>query len=419
MNRQQASYLIRFNTFPTRLLLLGLSAALLMAALLMVWLMRPPMSELASLVQTLTLTSLLSLGLGYIFYRRGINLSPSLNLTLVLAYIWAAVVTLFNVLVMARLMFVSEHDLALAVVLLLFAALIATMFCVFVTAGVTDGLRHVADRAGDLAEGDLQARAVVSGRDEVAQLAMAFNQMAEQLQLAATRRQEVERLRRDLVAWTSHDLRTPLTSIRAMIEALHDGLVDDPQTIQRYYQTIRADVLALNSLMDDLFELAQLDTGSIKLEKSLHSVNDLISDVLGSFQALAAKKQVQLVGEIGDDVGPTLMNMSKMSRVLSNLVSNALVYTPPGGQIELSGRNVPAGIQLSVQDSGPGFEPHDLPRIFEQFYRGEQARSRATGGAGLGLAIAKAIVEAHQGQIWAENRPAGGAEVSLLLPKNL
>lgn len=412
----QFKYLTWLNTFPSRLLFVGVITSLAMAASLMFWLMRPPMAELASLVQTLAATSLVSLGIGYWLYRRGLNLSPSLSTTLILSYIWAAVVTLFNVLVMARLMFVNDHDLALAVVLLLFAALIATIFCIFVAAGVTDGLCKVTEAALDLAKGNLQTRAKVSGRDEVAQLAQAFNQMAQQLQLAAAHRQEVERLRRDLVAWTSHDLRTPLTSIRAMIEALHDGVVEDPETIRRYYQTIRADIVALNSLIDDLFELAQLDTGSIKLEKSLHSVNDLISDVLGSFQALAANKQVQLIGELGDDVGPVLMNMSKMSRVLSNLVSNALAYTPTGGTIELSGRDTPKGIQLSVQDNGPGFNPHDLPRVFEQFYRGEQARSRATGGAGLGLAIAKAIVEAHQGQIWAENLPNGGAKVSLLLP---
>ncbi len=137
---------------------------------------------------------------------------------------------LVNVLVMAQQMFFNQHDLALSIVLLLFGVIIATTFGIFVAATVTDGLRQLAETAQALAEGDLSARVRVPGRDEVSQVALAFNEMAEQLQQAACQREELEVLRRDLIAWTSHDLRTPLTSIRAMIEALHDGVVDDPET---------------------------------------------------------------------------------------------------------------------------------------------------------------------------------------------
>jgi signal transduction histidine kinase len=257
----------------------------------------------------------------------------------------------------------------------------------------------------------------VTGRDEVAQVSLAFNEMADQLQQAERQREELEVLRRDFIAWTSHDLRTPLTSIRALIEALYDGVVSDTETVQRYYRTIRADVVAMNDLIDDLFELAQLNAGGLALEMSTHSLGDLISDSLESFQLLAESRSISLQGEVSADIDPVIMNASKIGRVLANLISNAMHHAPTaGGLISVKAwRNV-HGVSVTVQDNGPGFSEADLPRVFEKFYRGEQARSRETGGAGLGLAIAHAVVEAHDGRMWAENAPEGGALVGFFLP---
>jgi signal transduction histidine kinase len=399
-------------------LIVGVLLALLVAAVLMVALMEPPLEELAALVRTLAITSILSLALGFLLYRRGLTRLPSLSLTLVLAYAWAALLTLVNVLVLAGLMFVNEHDLALSIVLLLFAAIIATSYGIFVAASVADHLRQLADTAQKVAEGDLAARVEVTGRDEVAQAALAFNEMAAQLQQSAAERREVEELRRDLIAWTSHDLRTPLTSIRAMIEALHDGVVSDKETVRRYYRTIRADVMALNALIDDLYELAQLEAGGLNLEMSRHSLSDLISDALESFRVIAGERDVQLSGDVAGDVDPVRINAPKISRVLNNLLGNAIQYTPSGGEVRVRAWRDEAGAHVTVEDSGSGFAEDDLPRVFEQFYRGEEARSRATGGAGLGLAIAQAIVDGHQGHMWAENRAAGGARVGFFLPEH-
>ncbi|HEX6383777.1 MAG TPA: HAMP domain-containing sensor histidine kinase [Anaerolineae bacterium] len=413
----QNRYFAWFSQAPWRLFVIGIALALAVAVLLMRALMRAPLNEITNLASALTATSLLSLAAGYVLYRRGLARSPSLSLTLVLTYAWATILTLFNVWVLSTQMFINaEHDLVLLGVLLLFAAIIATTFGIFVAASVTDTLRQLAGSAQQVAEGNLSARVKVTGRDEVARVGLAFNEMAAQLQEAAAERAEVEKMRRDLIAWASHDLRTPLTSIRAMIETLHDGVVQDPETIQRYYQTIRSDIIALNSLIDDLFELAQLDAGSLVLEMSLHSLNDLISDTLESFRVLAEQRSVILNGEVSADVDPVLMNAPKIGRVLFNLLSNALRYTPVGGEVYVAARRTTEGVQVTVQDSGPGFNPDDLPRLFEQFYRGEQARSRATGGAGLGLAIARGIVEAHNGRIWAENVPGRGALVGFVLP---
>ncbi|GAB4277332.1 MAG: hypothetical protein Kow0080_28240 [Candidatus Promineifilaceae bacterium] len=404
------------NRIPWRLFIIGVVVALSVAALLMAAVLQASMEEIAALVTTLSVTSLLSLGLGYGLYRRGWARSPSLNLTLIFAYGWAGLATLFNVWVMSQQMFASEHDLLLSGVLLLFAAIIATTFGVFVAASLTDSLRQMAKTAQKLADGDLSARVVVNGRDEVAALARVFNEMADQLQAAADHRDEVEQMRRNLIAWTSHDLRTPLTSIRALVEALHDGMVTDPETVQRYYRTIRADVIALNTLIDDLFELAQLDTGGLVLELSPHTVSDLISDAVEGFRPLAERRGVTLVGEVVGEPGVVMMNLPKISRVLSNLLSNALRYVPDGGQVQVTAVSRDGGVELSVADNGPGFQESDLPHLFEMFYRGEEARSRKTGGAGLGLAIARGIVAAHNGRIWAKNGENGGAVVGFFLP---
>lgn len=396
----------------------GILTGLILVAIVTTLLMRPPFEELATLIGTLAVTAVISLALGYALYRRGWARSPSLMLTLVLAYVWAAVLTLFNVWVMARQMFLNDHDLTLAGVLLLFAAIIATTFGIFVAASVTDGLRQLAATANSLAAGDLSARADVAGRDEISQVAASFNDMAEQLQSAAKQRQELERLRRDLIAWTSHDLRTPLTSMRVMIEALHDGLVEDDATRQRYYRTIRSEVMALNRLIDDLFELAQLDAGGLKLEMSAVSLADLISDTIEAFRPMCEQRNIQLQGQVGPELDSVTMDASRVGRVLSNLVSNALQHTPSGGQVEVVGDRRQDEVIVTVSDNGPGFKTEDLPRVFERFYRGEQARSRATGGAGLGLTIASGIVEAHGGRIWAENASGSGATVGFAIPQS-
>ncbi len=405
-----------FRRAPWLILVVGAVFALGVTAFLFLILMQPPTSDMRALISTLAVTSLISLGIGYILYRRGWARSGSLMRTLTLTYIWAALLTLFNVGIMQQQMFASDHDLLLSGVLLLFAAIIASTFGLFVSASVTDGLRQLASTAQQLSEGDLSARVEVSGTDEVAQVGLAFNEMAGQLQQLDFQRTELENLRRDLIAWASHDLRTPLTSIRVRVEALNDGVLDDPETEQRYYQSILNDVLALNALFDDMFELAQLDRVDAAVEKTATSLSELIYDCLERFQTLSEEQGVQMSAYVGPDIDPVSLNAAKISRVLDNLLSNALRYTPEGGQIVVNANRAGDRVTVTVEDSGSGFDEEDLPRLFEQFYRGEQARTRATGGAGLGLAIARGVVEAHGGRIWAENVPGSGARVSFELP---
>ena len=402
---------------PWLILVIGALFALVVAASLFLILMQPPTSEMRALISVLSITSLISLGIGYILYRRGWARSGSLMRTLTLTYIWAALLTLINVGIMQQQMFVSEHDLQLSGLLLLFAAIIAMTFGLFVSTSVTDGLRQLASTAQQLAAGNLSARVQVSGKDEIAQVGFAFNEMASQLQEVDQQRTELDNLRRDLIAWTSHDLRTPLTSIRVRVEALNDGVVDDPAAVQRYYQSILTDVQALNLLFDDMFELAQLDSVDIALEKAPASLSELIHDSLERFQTLSKEQDVKVEALIGPDLDPVSLNSAKIGRVLDNLLSNSLRYTPRGGRVLIKAQRLDNDhVLVSVEDSGPGFIEEDIPRLFEQFYRGEQARTRATGGAGLGLAIARGVIEAHNGRIWAENMPTGGARIAFDLP---
>lgn len=405
-----------YRRAPWLILVTGFVVALVVAALLFMTLMQPPLAEMGALISTLAFTSLLSLGLGYVLYRRGWARSVSLLRTLSMTYLWAALLTLFNVGILQQQMFVSRHDLILGGVLLLFAVIIATTFGIFVSTSVTDDLRQISGSAQQLAEGDLTARVVVSGRDEVAQVGLAFNEMADQLEQVDKQREDLDRLRRDLIAWASHDLRTPLTSIRVRVEALNDGVVEDAESQQRYYKDILSNVVALNTLIDDLLELAQLDAGGLQLEMTRLSLRDLLSDSQDRFRLMAAKRNIVMRAEVDKEVDPVRLNATKISRVLDNLLSNALRHTPEGGQILTKAERQGDEVRVMVEDNGPGFDSDDLPRLFEQFYRGEQARSRATGGAGLGLAIAKGIVEAHDGLIWAENLPDGGARVGFSLP---
>ena len=273
------------------------------------------------------------------------------------------------------------------------------------------------DRAArQLAGGDLSARVPVNGTDEVADLAASFNRMAEQLQAAAEKQKEIERLRSDLIAWVGHDLQTPLASMRAVLEALADGVVDDPQTTQRYLKIAQRDIRSLSILIDDLFQMAQIDAGGLKLALASDSLGDLISDTLESFSELAQRQSVHLAGTVEPGLDPLRMDAARIGRVLNNLVGNALRHTPPAGRVEVSARRAAGLVEVSVFDSGEGIRAEDLPHIFEQFYRGEKSRSRSTGGAGLGLAIARGIILAHGGQINVQSQPGQGTRFIFTIP---
>jgi signal transduction histidine kinase len=396
----------------------GVVLTLILALAIFYWLMQPLMKELGAMASFLSVTAVISIGVGHGAYHLGwVSRSPRLSWTLLGGYALSSVLTFINVWVTALLMFVSQHDLILSMVLLLFAGGIAMSLGYFLSVSLTERIVRLNQAAKEIAQGNLDMRVAVTGRDEMADLARTFNEMATQLEAAARQRHELDILRRDLVAWIGHDLQTPLASIQVIVEALADGVVEDPATVERYLQTAEHQIHSLSLLLDDLFKMAQIDAGGLKLEKHPNSICDLISDTIEAFSALAARQGVALEGSATPDVDPVAMDIEKIGRVLNNLLDNALRHTPAGGAVQVGASVTPEGVQVEVCDTGEGISAEDLPHVFERFYRGEKSRSRATGGAGLGLAIASGIVEAHGGQIEIESTVGQGTRVWFTLPR--
>jgi signal transduction histidine kinase len=382
-------------------------------------LMSPPSNELGLMALFLGITAFASALVGYGAYRFGwVNLSPTLRWTLLGGYGLASLLTFFNVWFSAQLMFASPHDLLLAIVLLLFAGGIAMILGYFLSSTVTMRINLLKEAAQKLAEGDLQTRVPVSGRDEVSALAITFNQMAEQLQTADQKQRELEHLRNDLIAWVGHDLQTPLASMRAILEALSDGVVEDPESVKRYLLTAQRDVMSLSALIDDLFQMSQLDAGGFPLNRAKVSLSDLISDTLESFSQLALQHEVKLEGQVASNVDPVFMDTQAIGRVFNNLISNALRHTQRGGEIKVEVRRKGSGVEVIVSDTGEGIRAQEIPHIFERFYRGDASRSRSRGasGAGLGLAIARGIVQAHGGDIQVESNVGQGTRFIFHIP---
>lgn len=379
--------------------------------------MAPQAADLMLMIELTGITSLVSVLAVAAAYRLGWMVrSPGLRWTLAGGYLLAGLLVFLNVFVTASIMFVSQHDLLLSTVLLVFATSMAVSVGLFLAEALIGRIQQVNEAARLVARGRLDTRLAVKGRDEMAILTASFNDMVAQLQEAERSQQQLDVLRRDLVAWAGHDLRTPLTSIRAILSALADGLVEDDETRQRYLRTAQKDIQSLSHLIDDLFEMAQADAGGLQLNLEQDSIADLISDTLERFSAQAQQQGIRLEGSATAGVDPVRMDTPRIGRVLSNLVGNALRHTPSGGRITLTAVRQQDRLLVQVEDTGEGIRPEDLPNVFDRFYRSEKSRSRATGGAGLGLAIAKGIVEAHRGSIGIESQPGKGTTVWFTLP---
>jgi signal transduction histidine kinase len=319
----------------------------------------------------------------------------------------------------AQAMFISGHDLSLLLTMLLFAALLAIGFSLYGASPMARRIERVRDGTARLAGGDLGTKLPVEGHDELSRLAEDFNHMAQALERAAEREREMEQARRDLIAAVSHDLRTPLASARALIEAVADGVAAEEGTVDRYLRSAQGEIAHLGRLVDDLFELAQIDAGVLKLHLEQASLHDLISDTISSLQPRAQEQGVRLIGEVSGDVDLVLMNPPRLQRVLHNLIDNALRHTPADGTVFLRAEPHGEVVRVEVADTGEGISPDDLPRIFERSFRGERSRTRRGAerapGAGLGLAIVRGLVEAHGGGVGAESREGEGARFCFTL----
>jgi signal transduction histidine kinase len=256
-----------------------------------------------------------------------------------------------------------------------------------------------------LAAGDLSVRAAESGPRELLELSSSFNEMAAGLE-------QLFDARRELVAWASHDLRTPLASLRAMVETLEDGLA----TPDEYLPSIRTQTEILSGLVEDLFDLAMIDAGALTLELRDAPLGELVERCLEALEPEARSNEIRLESRL-DPADPAVrVAPDKVRRVLLNLLTNAVRHAPPHGSVSVVVESDTDHVVVAVEDDGNGLTTEAPQRMFERFWRDDESRARASGGAGLGLAIAQGLVHAHGGRIWAENRREGGARVAFTLP---
>lgn len=288
----------------------------------------------------------------------------------------------------------------------LIAVVLSLFLAFFLSYRLLKPVKALTQAATNLANGDLSQRVEVKGKDELATLGNAFNQMAGSLQLSETSRQA-------MTADIAHELRTPLAVQRAQIEAMQDGVFEvTPENLNILLQQN----LLLTRLVNDLSILALSDAGQLQLEYTLTDPQILVQKVIDLYSAQAMENQVKIDFLSTGDCQPILVDPHRVEQILGNLVSNALRYTPQNASITLSLDCATQGIKLEVHDQGPGIPTEALPYVFDRFYRADRSRARAEGGSGLGLAIASRLAEMHGGTLIAANHPQGGAVFTLFLP---
>ncbi len=286
------------------------------------------------------------------------------------------------------------------------AGLFALMLTLVISRRILGPIESLTSAAQRMEGGDLGQRVAVRGGDEVAQLARAFNSMAE-----AVSRTEI--LRRHMVSDVAHELRTPLTNIRGYVEGLRDGVfAPDRETIDSICQEAEL----LNRIVDDLQEVALAEAGQLRLQRQLVSLEEVVERAVGGIRPQFAERELRLETNLSDGLPLVEVDAERIGQVLRNLLSNAKAHTPRGGTVTISARQTQGWIEVTVADSGAGIAAENLTYVFERFYRADKSRTRATGGAGLGLTIARQIVEAHGGQIKAESEPGQGARFTFTIP---
>ncbi|MGP4003417.1 sensor histidine kinase [Streptomyces sp. 8N706] len=346
--------------------------------------------------------------LGALALRALRHRSVAVSLTVVAAV--AVTAMLAGTLAVAWAMFLSAHDLTVVTTVVAMAAAVSLATALLLGRWVVARSNALALAArsfgndGSFAapDGDATAELAALGRE----LALTSAKLTE----SREREQALDASRRELVAWISHDLRTPLAGLRAMSEALEDGMAQDPE---RYFRQIRTEVDRLNSMVGDLFELSRIHAGTLSLAPTRMSVYDLVGDALAGADPLARELGVRLVGDRVEPV-PVEVDGKEMTRVLGNLLINAIRRTPADGTVAVAARRQEDTVVVSVTDGCGGIPEEDLPRVFDTGWRGNHARTPPA-GAGLGLAIVRGIVEAHAGGAGVLNVD-GGCRFEVTLP---
>jgi signal transduction histidine kinase len=288
----------------------------------------------------------------------------------------------------------------------LIAVVIAVLLTLILSRRILAPVKALTDAARKFGKGNFSQRVYSKDKGEVGELANSFNSMADNLE-------NTEQLRRNMVADVAHELRTPLSNLRGYLEAIDDGIIKpDSDTMH----LLSEETVALSRLIDDLQELSLADAGELKLVCREEKVNKLVEDSLTAIKTKAVEKGLTISTDIPADLPDVIVDEHRIKQVLRNLFENAVAHTGHDGNIRVSARYDNKRVNISVTDTGEGIPPEDLPNIFERFYRVDRSRTRATGGSGLGLTIAKRLVEAHGGNIDVSSEPGKGSIFTIMLP---
>ncbi|MCI0835530.1 MAG: HAMP domain-containing histidine kinase [Chloroflexi bacterium] len=385
-------------------------------------LLSPGSSDAIELGAYLGLSALISFAAVEVLIRSGVLASRMrLKYKITLAAGIGAGLAFLNAFAMSALMFVNTvHDLPMLLAILVFAAVIAGYAAVRMSSSISGSMSTLAHHARRLSGGDLSVRMpVAQGDPDVDEVATAFNEMAANLEETAAKKEQVEQSRRELSAAISHDLRTPISSARVMLEAIRDGVTSSAEERDEYLDRVLTQMKSLGSMVDDLFDLSLLDAGELRLDLHLTVVDELVDEALLSMQSTAQDKGLTLSAVVDEALGEAVMDSRQVRRVLLNLIQNAIRHTPPDGTVTVAANRVDDRVEFEVRDTGEGFDQADSARIWTRFFRSDPARSRVddeSAQSGLGLSIARGIVELHGGTISAHSSPSQGAAFRFWIP---
>ncbi|SHF59497.1 HAMP domain-containing protein [Desulfofundulus australicus DSM 11792] len=298
---------------------------------------------------------------------------------------------------------------------LVLGAVMATLLGLFLSRTLAGPLVEMDRVARAMARGDFARQVTVRSRDEIGDLARSLNTLSRELQEKISALQKIDAARREFVANVSHELRTPLTIIQGYTEAILDGLARDEGQRREYMQNILEEILRLRRLVDDLLDLRRMESGQFTLRKQPVDMGALVHQVVERFAGVAGERGIHLEVQLPDDLPPVCGDGDRLAQVLYNLIDNALRVTPAGGRVEVAARQGAGRVEVAVKDTGPGIPAHEIPLIWERFYKGDPSRRRAGGGSGLGLAIARQIIDLHGGEIKVESEPGRGAVFTITL----
>ncbi len=325
----------------------------------------------------------------------------------------ASLVAVGDLLVLGHFMLINELDGTELVSVAVYSVTAGVAAALIVGRSNARALRKLVATARLLGENRLDARVGdLQASPELRLLGTTLDRAAARLAAGIEAERAIESHRRDLMTSLSHDLRTPIANLRAMVEAIDEGIVHDPETVAGYTAEMRRSVMALVTMVDDLFELAQVDAEDFARDARSVPLAEAVQGALDLCRAEAAEKRIRLDVDLGDARQSACS--PKLARVVHSLIDNAVRYTPSGGTVALRAAAGADGIRLTVEDSGPGIAAEELPRVFEAFWRADPARS--TRGSGLGLTLAKRIVEALGGRIEASSRPGRGSRFEVSVP---